>query len=288
MASQYDYARLVPTLCQTETNQLRILVTNDDGVHAPGLWAVAEALNEVGEVFVVAPDRDLSGMGTAVSLRTPIRVREVPASVPGITTFAVEGTPGDCVILATQRLVPQPIDLVVSGINDGSNMGRDVMVSGTVGGALQGWYHDIPSIALSVASLSHVRYDAAAKTGAALATAIGRASKGTPLLLNVNLPNVEAVDIRGVEVTRLGPRAYRETVEPGSDRRNTYYWIRFDRASTDGIPEGTDVWAIGDDRISITALNPVTGAGESTTLLQDLADQVAAALGLTDGPPAPP
>jgi 5'-nucleotidase len=245
---------------------------------------VAEALNDVGEVFVVAPDRDLSGMGTAVSLRTPVRAREVPASVAGITTFAVEGTPGDCVILATQRLVPGPIDVVVSGINDGSNMGRDVMVSGTVGGAVQGWYHDIPSIALSVASLSDVRYDAAARTGAALATAIGRASKGSPLLLNVNLPNVEAVDIRGVEVTRLGPRAYRETVEPGRDRRSTYYWIKFDRASTDGIAEGTDVWAVSDDRISITALDAVTGPGESAPILYDLADHVAAALGLTDSP----
>lgn len=265
---------------------MRILVTNDDGVHAPGLWAVAEALNDVGEVFVVAPDRDLSGMGTAVSLRTPIRARAVPASVAGIETFSVEGTPGDCVILATQRLVPEPIDLVVSGINDGANMGQDVMVSGTVGGALQGWYHDIPSIAVSVASLSDVRYDAAARTAAALARAMGRDSARSPVLLNVNLPNLEAVDIRGIEVTRTGPRAYRETVEPGNDGRNTYYWIRFDRVNTDGIPEGTDVWAIGDDRISITALALVTGAGESATILYDLADQVAAALGLTGRPPA--
>ncbi len=267
---------------------MRILVTNDDGVHAPGLWAVAEALNDVGEVSVVAPDRDLSGMGTAVSLRTPVRVREVPAPVAGITTFAVEGTPGDCVILATQRLVQEPVDLVVSGINDGSNMGRDVMVSGTVGGAVQGWYHDIPSIALSVASLSDVRYDVAARTAGALAEAIGRVSRGSPALLNVNLPNLEAPDIRGVEVTRTGPRAYRESVEPGNDGRSKYFWITFDRTNTDGIPRGTDVWAVNNDRISITALDPVTGTGESSPILRELADQVAAALGLTSTPPAPP
>ena len=112
---------------------MRILVTNDDGIHSEGLWSVVRTLKEAGQVSVVAPDRDQSGMGAAVSLISVVRVQEVSGLVDGVKTFAVQGTPADCVILATETLFSEPFDLVVSGINQGSNLGLDVINSGTVG-----------------------------------------------------------------------------------------------------------------------------------------------------------
>ena len=129
---------------------LRIVLTNDDGVYAPGLWAAAEALRELGEVVVIAPDRDMSGVGTAMTLMNVVRVQDIPSPVQGIKAYSVQGTPADCVILGSEKLLDGTPDLVVSGINRGANLGTDVMVSGTVGGAFQGYFRHIPSMAVSV------------------------------------------------------------------------------------------------------------------------------------------
>ena len=130
---------------------MRVLITNDDGVHAPGLWSVVEALKDVGDVTVVAPDRNQSGTGSSITLLGVVRAHETAPPVDGVTCFRVEGTPADCVILATETLFDEPFDLVVSGINQGANLGLDaVTTSGTVGAAWQAYYRDIPSIAVSV------------------------------------------------------------------------------------------------------------------------------------------
>ncbi|MCK4722624.1 MAG: 5'/3'-nucleotidase SurE, partial [Dehalococcoidia bacterium] len=118
---------------------MRILATNDDGINADGLWHLVEALSEVGDVVVVAPDRDQSGVGTSVSLHQPVRVRGIRSPVRGVRCYAVEGTPADSVILALGVLLDDQIDLVVSGINEGANLGSDVLISGTVSAALQGY-----------------------------------------------------------------------------------------------------------------------------------------------------
>jgi len=133
---------------------LRVLITNDDGIAAPGLWALAEEFNRTAEVVVVAPDREQSGVGTSVSLHSPLRVRSVRPVVPGIETYAVEGTPADSVIIALRMLLKDKLDLVVSGINEGSNLGTDVLISGTVGAAFQAYFYGLPAIAVSVASFS--------------------------------------------------------------------------------------------------------------------------------------
>ena len=259
---------------------MRILLTNDDGIHSAGLWAAAKALRDVGEVTVVAPDRDLSGIGTAVTLATVVRAREIDPPVEGVQAFSVEGTPADCVILAAERLAKTPIDLVVSGINQGSNLGLDIMTSGTVGGAFQGLLRRIPSMAVSVAALTGVRYETAARTTRVLAQAFARHTLATPFLLNVNVPNSNPDGIEGVEMARLGPRAYLETVEEGNDGRGPHYWIKHDRPASFQDQEGTDIWAVHNNRISITPLCLTLDAPSPPATLGTLADEVAAELGL--------
>ena len=257
---------------------MNILVINDDGIHAPGLWSVATALKELGQVTVVAPDRDQSGTGGAMTLMSVLRVQEIAAPVDDITAYSVQGTPADCAILGAETLVAGPIDLVVSGINQGSNLGLDVLVSGTVGGAFQGYFRNIPSIAVSVASLTDVHYDAASQTTRALARAISQNSLPSPLLLNVNLPNVPPDRIGKAEITRLGPRAFLENVELGNDGRRTHYWIRHNRPVNGPVAEGTDVWAVRNNRISITPVHVAFEGGESPHVFGALADEVTADL----------
>ena len=259
---------------------MRILVTNDDGIYAPGLWALATALRELGHVCVVAPDRDMSGIGTAMTLLEVVRVRQIPPKVDGVEAYLVQGTPADCVILATGVLYDEPFDLLVSGINSGSNMGLDVLSSGTVGGALQGYYLNIPSIAISVASLTDVQYEVAARTAAALARALANSPMPGPLLLNVNLPNVEPAGIERVEITRLGPRAYLENVERGHDGRRTHYWIKHNKLVDDQPTKGTDTWAVRNNRISITPIELVLTNRVPSRAWSAVADEVRSVLGL--------
>ena len=271
-----------PSRCRrTIGASLKILVTNDDGIHSPGLWALAEALKNVGEVAVVAPDRDQSGIGSAKTLVAVVRAEEVPARIDGVKAFSVQGTPDDCVILATESLFQERFDLVVSGINQGANLGLDIMSSGTVGGAMQGYFRDIPSMAVSVTSLTDVKYEAAALTARCLAVAISRSSPPGPLLLNVNLPNVAPEMIERVDIARLGPRAYMESVARESDGRRTHYWIRQNRPSNLEAAEGTDIWAVRKNRVSITPVDLLTGPSEPSIVYDALAGEVAEELGLS-------
>ena len=125
---------------------MRVLVTNDDGIFAPGLWILVKELKSIARVVVVAPDREQSAIGTAVTLRQPLRVQRVSPLVPGVETYSVEGTPGDSVILALGKLIKSRVDLVISGINQGPNLGDDVLISGTVAAALQGYLRGLPPL----------------------------------------------------------------------------------------------------------------------------------------------
>ena len=260
---------------------MNILITNDDGVNALGLWTLAKALQELGTVTVVAPDRDQSGIGAALTLQAVVRTREIePPPVEGIRTVSVEGTPADCVVLAVESLVSGPIDLLVSGINQGSNLGMDVMVSGTFGGAIQGYFRNIPSIAISVASLTKVKYEAAALTAKTLAESIANNGFAAPFMLNVNLPNATSESIQKVEITRLGPRQYLENVERGTNGRATHFWIKHNKSINPTVAEGTDIWALRKSRISITPMNGLFGTDVALSGYQVLADDVAASLGI--------
>ncbi len=245
---------------------------------------MAGALKSLGEVVVAAPDRDQSGIGSARTLLDVVKVREVKnPPIDGIKTFAVEGTPADCVILAVEMLSPGKFDIVLSGINEGSNLGMDILVSGTVGAAIQGYYRDIHSIAMSVASITNMQYDAAASAAASLVKTITANRAFPSLFLNVNLPNAAPERINGAEMTKLGPRLYLENVERGSNGRRTYYWIKHNRLSNRPVSEDTDIYAVRNNRIAITLLNPVFDQNFKSPSLQPLADGVTAALKNTNG-----
>ena len=258
---------------------MRTLLTNDDGVYSPGLWAAAEVLSELGEVLVIAPDRNMSGVGTAMTLMNVVRVEDIPSPVQGVKAYSVQGTPADCVILGAEKLLDRPPDLVVSGINHGANLGMDVMVSGTVGGAFQGYFRNIPSMAVSAVYETEVRYEAAARATKALARAISDNSIPSPLLLNVNVPSLTSEEIERVELTRLGAATYLENVEQGTDGRRTHYWIRHNRKVNAEVEEGTDVWAVRNRRVSITPLHVPFSLETPSPAFNVLADAVAEVFG---------
>ena len=230
---------------------MKILVTNDDGIYAEGLWALVKELRHIGTVTVVAPDRDQSGAGTSVTLRQPLRLSEIKSPLKGVNAYSVEGTPADSVILALRFAMKDGVDLVVSGINEGPNLGNDVFISGTVGAALQGYFYAIPAVALSVAAFENLHFDVAARLAKLLASEMNDKSLSQRLLLNINLPNLPRDKIGGIEITRLGEREYADKIEPGDDGKRQYYWIMRGESEWQMIP-GTDVWALRQNRISIT------------------------------------
>ena len=259
---------------------MKILVTNDDGIHSKGLWNLAEALRDVGDVSVVAPDRDQSGVGTAMTLMSVLRVQETSSPLAGVKAFSVQGTPADCVILGIEELVKGGIDLVVSGINQGSNLGKGVMTSGTVGAAFHGYFRDVSSIAISLAYTNRMVYDVAAQTAGALARAIADSSATARLLLNVNVPSLALDAIRSAELTSLGPMAYLANVERSSNGYQAHYWIKNNRPVNTNAPEGTDIWAVRDNRISITPLEVSFDNGAAPSSFDGLIGAVSAGLGL--------
>ena len=236
---------------------MKILVTNDDGVESPGLWAVADALKGVADIFVVAPDREQSGVGTSLTLHVPIRAKEITPLVEkgdrDIKAYAVEGTPGDCCVLGLERLVG-PVDLVVSGINQGSNVGEDVLVSGTVGAAMQAHLRGYPSVAISVAAVKNTCFDVAAAFLHSLGEKLAGGVVLPSSLLNVNIPNEPMDKIKGVQVTCLGGRSYGENIKDGNDGRRSYYWITRNKPLNPAQREDTDNAVLRAGCISITPL----------------------------------
>ncbi len=265
---------------------MRILVTNDDSVHSDGLWSLADALNQVGSVSIVAPDRDMSGIGTATTLLNVLRVQEIQSRIDGVDAVSVQGTPADCVILATESLHDDPFDIVVSGVNQGANLGLDVISSGTVGAALQGYIRNIPSMAVSVAALTDVAFEAASRTAKALAPAVAARKTQRAPLVNVNLPNALPADVEGVRATTLGPRAYLESVAVGRDGRRTHYWLSHNRRVGEEAGEDTDIWAVRNGWVAISSLGWGPANGQPTQWLHDLARLAAEELGVPADAPA--
>ncbi len=263
---------------------MRILATNDDGIHADGLWYLVEALSEVGEVAVVAPDRDQSGVGTSVTLHQPVRVREIKPPVRGVKCYAIEGTPADSVILALGRLLDDKVDLMFSGINEGPNLGSDVLISGTVSAALHGYLHGIPAIALSVGALERVHFDVAARLAVVMARLIEAEALPRQMLLNINLPNLPLNQIQGVEVTQLGQTTYGNVLKERRYGKRRHFWIvrgDLERESEEvwEPEEGTDMWALLKDRISITPLHSDLTSPLAVSTLKQLSNTIFQDLG---------
>ena len=230
---------------------MQILVTNDDGIYAPGLHALVMSLQEIGEVRVVAPEGEQSAAGHALTLHKPLRMN--PVTLPGVPgeVFASNGTPADCVILGSLT-TPHPPDLVVAGINGGANLGEEVLYSGTVSAAMEGALQEVPSFAISVTSYNEVDFGAAARLAVKLATMLPDIDLPANCFLNVNVPAVPAEQIAGIAITRLGRRAYINRVERREDPRGgVYYWFSGDPKEADSGSD-TDIAAIAENRISIT------------------------------------
>ncbi len=242
---------------------MKILVTNDDGIDAPGLWALAAELTKVGEVIVCAPSQEQSGIGTAITLRRPVCFAEVKSAIPGAMAYAVEGTPADSVLLALE--IAKDISMVFSGINRGVNMGSDVLLSGTVGAALQGYLRGLPSIALSVVRTEETHFQVAAKLAGLLASRIA-AGHSERLLLNVNLPNLRLDMIRGIEITRVGKGGYGGAIEIERDEEKYSYRIKIGQVEWNA-EEGTDIYAVENGSISVTSLQGTLSTTEGIPLL---------------------
>jgi 5'-nucleotidase len=232
---------------------VRILVTNDDGVFADGLWTLVRELKSTADIVVVAPDREMSAIGTAVSLHQPVRARETTPLIDGVETYAVEGTPSDSVILGLGKLVKGRVDLVISGINRGANLGDDLLISGTVGAALQASLHGFPALAISLALGDNLNFGDAAKFAALLAKKFGSGTLPANICLNVNLPSLPREKIRGVRITYPATKSHTETIEERHDNGRQYYWFVRQKANKP-IDEKTDTWAIDQGNISISPL----------------------------------
>lgn len=233
---------------------MRLLITNDDGILAPGLQTLARIAAAVGtEVWIVAPETDQSGLAHSLTLHDPLRVREIDTR-----TFAVRGTPTDCVIMAVRELMPSPPDAILSGVNAGSNIADDVTYSGTVAGAIEGTLLGIPSIALSQGFSwregAAIPYETAEAHAPDIVRRVLAAGIPRGTLVNLNFPDCAPDDVVGTEITRQGTATHGLTAEARIDsRRKPYYWLAYARSTTPPEP-GTDVHALAAGRISVTPL----------------------------------
>lgn len=234
---------------------LRILVVNDDGIYSKGLEVLAKRLSNIGEVFIVAPDRERSAISHAITFHHPIRVEEIDF-IKNVKAWATSGTPVDCVKLALNVLLSKKPDIIVSGINKGANLGNDVFYSGTLSAAVEGALSNIPSLAVSlclkICGGDYCKYNNAAKYAEIVASKLLKKKTSHNLVLNLNIPNTN--NIKGTMITKLGRVQYRNCFVKKTDpRKRDYYWLAGDLVKD--IPDtNTDVWAIRNNYISITPI----------------------------------
>ena len=229
---------------------MKILISNDDGVYAPGLAALAAALSEIGEVLVIAPDRNRSGASNALTLDRPLEAYQHENGF-----YSVNGTPTDCVHIGCSGALGMVPDIVVSGINSGPNLGDDVIYSGTVAAAMEGRHQPLPAIAVSASDFHPKHYDVAATIARDLVKNIHQLNVAPRTVLNVNVPDRPHAEINGVHITRLGHRTAAEkpisTLDP---RGKTRYWIAGTGPALDKGP-GTDFYAMEEGVVSVTPLH---------------------------------
>ena len=235
---------------------MNILVTNDDGIESKGLWALAKAMSRVGTVTVIAPDKERSGVGSSLSLHNGISISEVSSSIAGVSAYAIGGTPSDCVMLGINRLARSGIDLVVSGINPGPNIGRDIHYSGTVMATLQGYFRKIPSMAVSLYPKTRqevLDFDFAGEIAEKLALNIKNGKLKTNAIINVNVPNLPENQIKGIITTRTADTGYVRLSEVEGDKVVNYK-LELDKLFNSSMTQGTDIWAIHSGYISVSLL----------------------------------
>jgi 5'-nucleotidase len=249
---------------------MHILVTNDDGVTAPGLAALAEALRALGRVSVIAPDRNWSASGHVKTMHKPLRA--TPAHViDGIAAWSTNGAPSDCVALGLLGLLDEPVEMVVAGINPRENLGHDVTYSGTVTSAMEAVIGGVPGIAVSLQSPEPHGYAAAAAATVRIVRAVAEHRLPPHTILNVNVPALPEGEIKGVQVTRMGLLAFRDYLVKRLDPTGRpYYWIGGDRPD-EPPPPGTDFAALGAGYVSVTPLSLDLTAADAVAVISEWA-----------------
>ncbi|HET7737865.1 MAG TPA: 5'/3'-nucleotidase SurE [Tepidiformaceae bacterium] len=234
---------------------MKILVTNDDGIESAGLWALVRAVAPFGDVTVVAPSENQSAVGAGLTLRRELKWEQFESPVEGVDAWHVNGTPGDCVIIAMRSIITSWVDLVVSGVNTGANLGNDILASGTVGGALQGHFRDINSIAFSqtMEDMNAPDFDwSTAERVAGLVVRTVTDGIPGPFFLNVNVPACEYEALSGILVTRMGRHGFMKLAERSG--QSGVLEKEVDPHLNPDTPPGTDIWAITHNYVSVSPL----------------------------------
>lgn len=243
---------------------MRILISNDDGYFAPGLNILATHLAKIADITVVAPERNRSGASNSLTLDRPLSVRKASNGF-----YYVNGTPTDCVHIALTGLMDEMPDMVVSGINDGANMGDDTIYSGTVAAAMEGYLLDIPSFAVSMSQHNATHFETAARIAVELVQHYAKTALKSPTLLNINVPDIPYDEIQGRSITRLGKRHKAEPViQLQTPRGETVYWVGAAGQPNDG-GVGTDFYAIAHNHVSISPIQVDLTKHSQLTELKD-------------------
>jgi 5'-nucleotidase len=252
----------------SDSTPLRLLITNDDGVHAPGIFALQHALRAAGHhVTVVAPDKPRSASGHGITMHKPLRINQVKLADDSIA-YAISGTPADCAILGIHEVCKNQVDFVVSGINYGANLGWDVLYSGTVAAAQEATIQGVPALALSVVHPEgHTHWETASAFAVKLVAQTAKHGLPPFTLLNANIPNLEASQIKGTKICRQGSRFYEEPVARRTDPQGKEYFWMGGRLAQDTTIEGTDTNATENGYIAVT---PIHLDRTQYTLLEDL------------------
>ena len=234
---------------------MKILLTNDDGIYSEGIQVLKKQLEKIAEVIIIAPDRERSTIGHAMTLRKPLRINEVNINGDSLG-YSIDGTPVDCIIMGLLEIMKNSKpDMVVSGINRGPNLGDDIIYSGTVSAAIEGAMRNVPSIAVSIVAYENFKFKSAALITENIVSHLMKDSLPSNLILNINVPNIDYDKIEGIAVTRHGKRVYQDKIKKIYDPQGTtHYWLGGD------LPEGkiepdTDFEAIYHHKVSITPLS---------------------------------
>ena len=226
---------------------MRILISNDDGYQADGIIQLAKSLSEIAEVIVVAPSENKSAASSSLTIGKPLKPIQIDTNI-----YAIDATPSDCVHLALCGFIKESIDLVVTGINFGANLGDDVIYSGTVAGAIEGRFLGLPSIALSLASWECNHFDTAGKIAKILVEQIDKAPLSNSTIINVNVPDIPIHEIMGIKTTRMGSR-HKSAPSIQDSKNPSLFWIGENGKEADNV-EGTDFHAISNNYVSVTPL----------------------------------
>jgi 5'-nucleotidase len=235
---------------------LNILISNDDGIYSSGLYELAKEMSRIGKITVVAPDREQSAIGHAITMHKPLRCKKIKLHDLDVDAWLVNGTPADCVKLGVETLLAKRPDLIISGINDGENLGTDIIYSGTVSAAVEGSMFNIPAIAVSYGKHGANDFSTAAEIAVNVIEQLLKHTKDKRMLININIPPIENINqLKGVMITKLGVKKYKNNFEERKDPRgSSYYWLAGELVE-DEIREDSDIFAVRNKYVSITPIH---------------------------------